>query len=296
MTAGLSGIFPMLVTPFDESGAVALDELSSVTNYQLRAGVSGVSILGLAAEAETLTVDERTAIVRRVLSTADGIPVIVGCSAGRTVDTVLLARKAAEAGAAAVMVAPSVSGDWSREQLIEHYAAVARAIDPIPLMVQDAPAFVGVALDPIFVQELARAHANVQYAKPESVPASDAVATLAQLPSMGVFGGHGGLYFMDVLEAGADGLIPGCEQPLAFQRIYTRWTSNDRASARLEFERLLPLLVWQFQSLPCFIACVKTLLHAKGLLAHPSLRGRSWPLSSGSQGILLNYARRTDVA
>ena len=57
MTAGLSGIFPMLVTPFDESGAVALDELSSVTNYQLRAGVSGVSLLGLAAEAETLTVD-----------------------------------------------------------------------------------------------------------------------------------------------------------------------------------------------------------------------------------------------
>jgi 4-hydroxy-tetrahydrodipicolinate synthase len=162
-------------------------------------------------------------------------------------------------------------------------------------MVQDAPAFLDVALDTMFVQELARSHSNVQYAKPESVPSADAIACLASLPSMGVFGGQGGLYFIEALESGADGLIPGCEQPRNFQRIYAQWVSHDLESARAEFQRLLPLLVWQFQSLQCFIASVKTLLHANGLLSHPVLRGRSWPLASTSQRILLKHARQANV-
>src|SRR6266478_6167206 len=141
MTPGLSGIFPMLVTPFDATGNIAFDELAAIAHYQLEAGVSGLSILGLAAEAHALTLEERIAVSRRVLAYAAGLPVIVGSTATQTVDAMSLARSAAEAGAAAVMVAPPPSGDWSREGLKDHYSAVARAIHPTPLMVQDAPAF-----------------------------------------------------------------------------------------------------------------------------------------------------------
>jgi dihydrodipicolinate synthase/N-acetylneuraminate lyase len=285
----------MLVTPLDNEGGIAWDDLAAVADHQLKAGVSGLSILGLAAEVSALTHEERMAICRHVLSQAADFPVIVGCTATRTPEAVSLARGAAQAGAAAVMVAPPENVDWSRDQLTSHYSAVANAIHPTPLMVQDAPAFIGTSLDTNFVQELAREHANVQYAKPESVPPSDAIASLASLPNMGVFGGHGGLYFPEVLEAGADGLIPGCEQPEHFQQIYLSWVRGDLESARAEFERILPLLVWQFQSLDCFIASVKTILHAQGLLKHPSLRGKRWPLSRTSQQILLRHARRAGV-
>ena len=295
MTPNLRGIFPMLVTPLDEQGRVEWHDLAAVADRQIQSGVSGLSILGLAAESSALNHDERIAICRHVLSRAAGMPVIVGCTAAGTDETVSLASEAACAGAAVVMVAPPGPVDWSRERLKRHYSVVARAIRPIPLMVQDAPTFLGISLDVAFVQELAQEHANIQYAKPESIPASDAISALASLPNMGVFGGQGGLYFLQALEAGADGLIPGCEQPRHFQQIYASWVSGDLESARGEFHRILPLLVWQFQSLDIYIASVKTVLHAQGLLKHLSLRGKSWPIGRISQQILLRHAEHAGL-
>jgi 4-hydroxy-tetrahydrodipicolinate synthase len=292
MTSCFAGIFPMLVTPFDSSGRVALDELTAIVVRQLDAGVTGLSLLGLAGESGGLTLDERKKISRHVLSIAPGVPVVVGCTAPNTAQATELATEAVEAGAAIIMIAPPPKPEWSRHTLLDHYAVVARAIYPTSLMVQDAPAFVGVALDASFVIELAKSSPNVLYAKPESLPAVDAVATLASVSRIGIFGGHGGLYFFDVLAAGADGLIPGCEQPRNFQRIYEQWIKHDVEAARAEFHRILPLLVCQFQYLDCFIASVKTLLHAQGLLRHPSLRGQPWPLSCTSRRTLLEHARR----
>ncbi|MBS0417813.1 MAG: dihydrodipicolinate synthase family protein [Proteobacteria bacterium] len=285
----------MLITPFDSEGRIAWDDLHAIADRQIEAGVSGLSILGLAAESSALDQDERIAICRHVLARAGKIPVIAGCTGINTSQTVSLATAAAEAGVVAVMVAPPARVDWSREQLKEHYCAVARAIQPTPLMVQDAPAFIGTALDTAFVTELAQEHSNVEYAKPESIPASDAIGALAPLANMGVFGGHGGLYFLEALEAGADGLIPGCEQPHHFQQIYTSWLEGHRDAARRDFARILPLLVWQFQSLDLYIACVKSLLHAQGLLKQTSLRGKPWPLSGAAQRILLRHARRVGL-
>lgn len=295
MSGNYRGIFPMLVTPFDPSGAVSLDELASVAHRQLDAGVAGLSILGLAGESSSLTSAERMSIARHVLSIAKGVPVIVGCTAPDTATTSELAVDAAQTGASVVMVAPPSRVDWSADQLLEHYARVADAIYPTPLMVQDAPTFIGVSLSPEFITRLTQRCANVTYAKPESVPAADAVSQLASLPGMGIFGGHGGLYFLEVLEVGAHGLIPGCTQPKLFQRIFASWTRDDKESARAAFYEALPLLVWQFQSLECFIASEKTLLHAQGLIRHPLLRGRPWPMGHVSQRILLARASRDGI-
>jgi 4-hydroxy-tetrahydrodipicolinate synthase len=295
MSGNYRGIFPMLITPFDHSGNVSMDELAAVAHRQLNAGVAGLSILGLAGESAALTSAERVSIARRVLSMAKSVPVIVGCTAPDTATSTELALDAAQHNAAVIMMAPPSRTDWTVEQLLEHYGRVADAIYPTALMVQDAPAFVGVSLSSEFITQLAQRCPNVRYAKPESVPAVDAVSQLISLPGMGIFGGHGGLYFLEVLEAGAHGLIPGCAQPELFQRIFGAWTRGDRESAREAFHDALPLLVWQFQSLDCFIASEKILLQAQGLTGPPSLRGRPWPMGSASKGILLAHARRLGI-
>ena len=295
MSGTYRGIFPMLITPFDHSGNVSLDELAAIAHRQLKVGVAGLSILGLAGESAALTSAARKSIARLVLSIAKGVPVIVGCTAPDTATSTELALDAAQHHAAVIMVAPPSRTDWSVDQLLEHYGRVADAIHPTPLMVQDAPAFIGVSLSPEFIIRLAQRCPNVTYAKPESVPAVDAVSQLISLPGMGIFGGHGGLYFLEVLEVGAHGLIPGCAQPELFQRIFATWTRGDKESARAAFHEALPLLVWQFQSLDCFIASEKTLLHAQGLTKHPSLRGREWPMGSASKRILLANARRLGI-
>jgi len=57
----LAGLYVPLITPFDESGAVALGALESMSNEVLDAGARGVVALGTTAEPATLTAAEATA-------------------------------------------------------------------------------------------------------------------------------------------------------------------------------------------------------------------------------------------
>jgi 4-hydroxy-tetrahydrodipicolinate synthase len=280
----------MVVTPFASDGAVAHAEIPRVVSFVLEHGCHGVSALGLGAEVGSLTADERLRIAEAVVRAAAGAATIVGCSADETGLAVSLARHAAEAGAAVVMIAPPPRPDWSRAQLGEHFARVADAVRPLPVMVQDAPAFVGVALDAEFVRDLRSGSANVLYAKPESVPAADRTAELVSLGDIAVFGGHGALHYLDVLDAGAVGMIPGCELPDAFARIFELHQAGRRDEARVLCSRVLPLVVCEFQSLDHFIAGSKTILVERGVIERPDVRGAP-RLSELERRLLLEHAR-----
>jgi 4-hydroxy-tetrahydrodipicolinate synthase len=287
--AELRGVFPMAVTPFAADGSVAADELRHVVSFVLESGCHGVSALGLGGEAGALTPEERRLVAERVVAFAGGAPVLIGCSAPETELAAALAVHAAETGAAAVMVAPPPRPDWTREQLLGHYVAVALAVDPLPLMVQDAPAFVGVALDPEFVRTLRAEAGNVAYVKSEAVPVADAVAALAALEGVAVFGGHGALYYLDALDAGATGMIPGCELAAEYARIFELHQAGERDEARRLFTQVLPLVVAQFQSLGYFIAGTKVVLAARGVISRPDVRDGA-PLSELGRRLLLEHA------
>ncbi len=199
------GVFPMLVTPFTPSGTIDDEDLRRLLDFVLGAGAHGVSILGLGGEASRLSSTERRAVARLVLSQAGGHRVIVGCSADETTTSMDLARDAVDHGASIVMLAPPSRPDWDRNRLLDHFQRVAEGIAPAPVMIQDAPAFVGVALDETFATDLARFQPSVLYAKPEGLPAAEWAVRLSSA-GLAVFGGHGGVYAMDVFEAGAVGL------------------------------------------------------------------------------------------
>jgi 4-hydroxy-tetrahydrodipicolinate synthase len=284
----------MLVTPFSSTGGIDADDLARLLGYVLDSGAHGVSILGLGGEVGRLTNAERRAIMALVLGSAGTTPVIVGCTAQDTATAVALALEASAGGAAALMIAPPSVPGWERARLLDHFATVARAVSPTPVMIQDAPAFVGVALDEELLRQLARSEANVTYAKPEGLPAGDWASRLVSA-GFTVFGGHGGLYAMDVLEAGGTGLIPGCEAAGAFARMLDAWTAGDPVHAWMEYERLLPLLAFEFQGLDHYIACVKALLQEGGIIRLAGLRGRPDPLSSTSLRTLLSRAARAGI-
>lgn len=141
------GIYPMLVTPFDEDGDIVWADLDRLISYELKHRVHGLAALGLGGEASRLSEQERLAVADRVLGcVGDRIPVIIGASAEDTHVACRLAHHAAAHGAAAVMVAsPSVAA-IGRDDLVQHYLAVATAAEPASVMIQDAPAYLGVAL------------------------------------------------------------------------------------------------------------------------------------------------------
>lgn len=284
----------MVVTPYRADGAVSLPEIARVVEFELEQGCPGVSALGLGAEVGMLSVDERSAITRTVIGAAGGRPVVVGCSSPETALSVGLAREAAAAGAAAAMVAPPPRPELSRRELLDHFTVIAEAVAPLPLMVQDAPAFVGVALDPDFVAALRRRSDNVRYAKPEAMPVLDRTAELVALGGLDVFAGNGALYLLDALRAGAVGVIPGCGLAGQLTRIVADFAAGRYDDAERLFEQILPLLVTEFQSLDYFNACTKILLAELGVIGRPGVRGTN-PVSRRGHSLLLERARRAGI-
>lgn len=288
----LTGVFPMLVTPFGADGALLLPDLDRLVDASLSESLTGLAILGLGGESGQLSVSERVRVTDRVLRRVDGMsPVIVGATAQATSDAVALAQHARDAGAAAVMVAPPSSGG-THDALLRHFVAVAKAASPCAIMVQDAPAYVGTSLAAGFAMELAATCGNIRYVKAEGFPILDQVGAVVEAVAavgLGVFGGNGGLHMLDALAAGASGMIPGCESIADQQAIIADWTSGRVAEAKQRYRRIMPLLAFEMQSLPFFIACSKALLVRRGVLTSPVLRNAPC-LGPASQAALFRYA------
>ena len=136
---------------------------------------------------------------------------------------------------------------------------------------------------------------NVRHAKPEGVPVVELVAELAAVPGLRVLGGHGGLHLPDELAAGAVGTVPGPEAPAAHQGVIDLWMRGEHAAARALHERLLPLLVAEFQGLGHYVLCVKELLVELGLISSARTRIAAHPLSPRARARLLATARRTGL-
>src|SRR5687768_8772372 len=104
MFRGLSA-FP--ITPADPSGRVDADALTRLVQHLAAAGVDSVGLLGSTGTYAYLTRSERRRAVEAAANCLAGrVPLIVGVGALRTDDAQDLARDAAAAGAAGLLLAP----------------------------------------------------------------------------------------------------------------------------------------------------------------------------------------------
>ena len=93
MAASVSfkGVFPILVTPFDEKENVDLESFARVVRFMADIGVDGVTILGVLGESNRLVDSEREELIKAAVEAARGrIPVVVGTSHKGTQGTLYL--------------------------------------------------------------------------------------------------------------------------------------------------------------------------------------------------------------
>src|SRR5512146_1694832 len=100
------GVYAIAVTPFHPDGRVDTDSVARVTDFYLRCGVTGLTVLGIMGEAPKLDADEALGLVKGFVGRAGGVPVVVGVSAPGFAAMRNLARGAMDRGAAGVMIAP----------------------------------------------------------------------------------------------------------------------------------------------------------------------------------------------
>src|SRR5437762_12781615 len=105
-SAGMQGVFPILVTPFDEKGRIDEDSLARLIEFNLAAGVHGLGV-AIGSEMFKLNDAERALVTRRVIETVGKrVPVVINTGAGGTDLAVGYSRNAEEAGADALMIMP----------------------------------------------------------------------------------------------------------------------------------------------------------------------------------------------
>lgn len=244
----LTGILPVLPTPFSEDG-VDVEEMRRLVRFALKSGVDGVVFPGFASEVEALTADERANLLAAIVDEVAGrVPVVGGASGSTVVEVVAHARQAAALGIHLLMIQPPKSIGAGAEAVSAFLGAVTAEVPSAEIILQNAPAPRGSDLSPEAVVHVVRSVPSVRYVKEETLPAGPAItAILAEAPEhlLGVIGGGGSRYILDEYERGACAAMPALEIVDLHVALDRAFRSGRKSEARALYVRSLPLLVLQ---------------------------------------------------
>ncbi|NKK71794.1 4-hydroxy-tetrahydrodipicolinate synthase [Rhizobium leguminosarum bv. viciae] len=149
------GVYTVMITPLDPSGAVDLKGLAAFTDWQVKEGIHGLIPLGSTGEFLSLSEEERDSVARTVIETVAGrVPVLIGTGAEDTRESIRLSVKAEAMGADGVMIIPPFYSTPTDDELVHHYKSIASAV-AIPIMVYNNPATANVDLTPELVKRIA---------------------------------------------------------------------------------------------------------------------------------------------
>lgn len=287
----LSGVYPILYTPFDEEGRVDFDDLAAEAEWLVSAGVDGVGV-AVGSEVFKLTDWERDAVLKVAVAQVHGrARVVMHAGAAGTDVAVAYARTAAELGADALMVTPPSFLPVPADVTVEHYKRIAEA-GGLPVFIQDIwTSPIAPALTVRIAQEVPLA----RYAKAETPPTPDRASELKQLggEAVTVFGGFGGVNFVPELRRGSVGTMPGPAVPDAFVRAWALWRAGDEAGAEAEMARVAPLLTLLMRSLDGSYHLTKEILRRRGVIRSTGVR---MPTQRPDEVTYRELARLLDLA
>jgi dihydrodipicolinate synthase/N-acetylneuraminate lyase len=290
------GIFPAICTPFAEDGSVDIEAQRRVVRFALKHGAHGLVVFGLAGEVLKLAGDERRQLIDAIIGEVEGrVPVLIGVTSESLPATLELARYAERAGASAVVATGPLSGALDGDAIVDYLVRVA-AETSLPVMVQDAPAYLGVSLGPDTVKRAGLRAPNICLVKIEAGPSELAewVATLGD--GFGVWGGDGGAYLLDCLRVGAAGIVPGVDLVDLLVEVYEAEAAGDRDQSNEHFRRVLPVLVFAMQqSIDHYNQCAKLVLARRGVLEHTALRQPAAELPAVSRQLLAQHLDALDL-
>ena len=267
------GIFPIVLTTFDEH--YELDEQSQLAliNYLIECGVHGVAIFGNASEGYALSEAEKGRLMPLIIKEVrKRVPVFVSTGYTGTHVAVQISKAAEEAGADGLMILPPYFLKPSADDLFGYYKAISDAVS-IPIMIQDAPLLTGVNIGAAQMARLAKECANVRYTKVEAPPTTLKVTEVKQAvgDTLTIFGGLNGQFFLEELQRGARGTMPGSDMMPMFVKVWGLFRAGKHKEARAEFNRHLPLIRFELQP-GLGVSAMKHNLKAAGIIKHTTVR------------------------
>ena len=267
------GIYPIALTTFNEQYEIDEQSQLSLINYLIETGVHGIAIFGNASEGYALSESEKTRLMPLIIKEVrKRVPVFVSTGHTGTHVAVQLSKAAEDAGADGLMILPPYFLKPSAEDLFGYYKAISDAVS-IPIMIQDAPLLTGVNIGAAQMARMAKECANVKLTKVEAPPTAMKVTEVKNAcgDSLVIFGGLNGHFFLEELQRGARGTMPGSDMMPMFVKVWNLYEAGKHKEARAEFNRHLPLVRFELQP-GLGVSAMKHNLKAQGVIEHATVR------------------------
>lgn len=150
------GVFPAVTTQFHKDLSLDLDATQRHIEVLLRAGSTGLVMLGSLGENVTLDRSEKRRLMRAALEAAAGrVPVLSGVAETSTAAAVAYARELERLGAHGLLLLPAMIYKADSRETLTHFRTVARATG-LPIICYNNPVAYHVDITPEMFAELAR--------------------------------------------------------------------------------------------------------------------------------------------
>jgi 4-hydroxy-tetrahydrodipicolinate synthase len=271
-----NGVHFMMPTIFDDNGKIDLDSMFKITKFAKDSGCVGVVLLGVMGEAHRLSEIERNFLIDEISKATKDLSLLltIGTSAESGYLVSKYSSKASESGADQVMVAPPIMKKPNENILIKYYEEVSNSINEnTKIVIQDLPEQSGVFMSPEFMVSLDNNIKKVNSIKLEDPPTPSKISKIAKIKSknLKIFGGLGGLFFLEELNRGASGTMTGFAFTEVLVEIYNLFNSNKLQEAKELFYKWLPLIRYE-NSVGISLSIRKEIIKKRGIVKFSNIR------------------------
>jgi 4-hydroxy-2-oxoglutarate aldolase len=239
----LHGVFPPIATPFKDD-EVDLEAMRSNVVRWMTTGLAGVVVLGSNGEAPMLDADESYRVASAVRECVPrGKTLIVGAGEESTHATLAAVKRAARAGADAVLVRTPCyfKNQMTTDLFVRHFTAVADE-SPVPVLPYNVPGLTGVKMAAEAVARLA-AHPNIPGVKDSSADLTQ-IADLVTMtpPEFDVVVGSAPTLYASLCVGAVGGVVAAaCVIPDVMVRLYDLARAGRHDEALALQRRITPL-------------------------------------------------------
>ena len=272
-TSKITGIVPVLPTPFDREEQLDLRSLEQLVRFCATSGFSAVCLPAYASEFYKLTEFERIQVVECAIAAADGdIQVIAQSNHYAGLHAATIASTNEERGADIISVAVPRMFEISEEDVYKFVAGVA-GMTSLPVLVQDFNPG-GPTMSPETAKRLHSDFPNFCYLKLEQPLMAPRVAEILAATNGGVqvLEGWGGMYLLEGIDAGICGAMPALGVADILQEVYALAVGGNRDGAMDQFQTVLPYLAYSLQNMELLLQIEKRLLVRRGLIECDTVR------------------------
>ena len=136
----LRGCATALVTPFQQDGAVDVERLRALIEYQIAGGLRLLVPCGTTGESATMSDEEDQLVIKTTVEVASGrAKVIAGTGSNSTAAAIQYSQTARDLGVDAVLSVAPYYNKPTQEGLYAHFRAIAESVSDLPVVIYNVP-------------------------------------------------------------------------------------------------------------------------------------------------------------